>query len=131
MRQCPFKHTTAAAHRNILRTYSDGSTAGNTRSIGERSCSTLQVYSVIRYFTLHKIDQPDKISNHFVGRIGINFMRSTDLLHYAFTHNNYAVAHCHGFTLIMGYINNGNTKCFLNRQDLKTHAFTQFSIQIG
>ena len=52
------------------------------------------------------------------------------MLYNAGTHNNYTVAHCHCFALIMGYIYNGDAQFLLNSKDFKAHGFTQLSIQV-
>ena len=126
-----FHLTAAEGHGNILRTYGNGSFTGNLSGIREGNVAALNEYSVTLNFAIDKVNQTDEVGNHFVGRLGIDFVRRTDLLYNAGTHNNYAVAHCHCFALIMGYINNGNAQFLLNSKDFKTHGFTQFSIQVG
>ena len=125
-----FHLTAAEGHGNILRTYGNGSFAGNLSGIREGNIAALNEYSVTLNFAIDKVNQTDEVGNHFVGRLGIDFVRRTDLLYNAGTHNNYAVAHCHCFALIVGYINNGDAQFLLNSKDFKAHGFTQLSIQV-
>ena len=125
-----FNQAAAEGHGNILRTYRNGSIAGNLSGIREGNIASLNEYSVTLNLAINKVNQTDEVRNHFVGRLGINFVRCADLLYNAGTHNNYAVAHCHCFALIMSYVYNSNAQFFLNSKDFKAHGFTQLSIQV-
>ena len=131
MSQLAFDLAAIQGHGNVFGTYSNSSFAGNLAGIGEGNIAALQEYAVTLSLALHEVNQADEVGNHLVGRLGIDFVRSTDLLHNAHAHYNNAVTHGHGFALVMSDINNGDTGFLLDFQNLKAHGFTQLSIQIG
>ena len=121
----------AQRHSNVLRTNGNRSLARNLAGVREGKIAALDEYAVTLNLAVDEVNQTDKVCNHLVGRLGIDFMRRTNLLHNAHAHNNNAVTHSHCFTLVMGYINNGNASFLLNFQNFKAHRLTQLSIQVG
>ena len=122
--------TATQRHSNVLRTNGNRSLASNLAVIREGNIAALQEYAVALNLAVDEVNQTDEVCNHLVGRLGIDFMRRTNLLHNAHAHNNNAVTHSHCFTLVMGYINNGNASFLLNFQNFKAHRLTQLSVQV-
>ena len=131
MSQLAFDLATIKGHSDIFRTNGDGRFARNFAGVGEGYLAAFEEDAVTLSFALHKVNQTDEVCNHLIGRLGVDFVGSADLLHNAHAHYNHTVTHSHGFALIMGYINNGDAGFLLDFQNLKAHGFTQLSIQIG
>ena len=85
----------------------------------------------VPHLTLEKIHLPEEIRHELIGRAVIDVLRCAALLHDAPVDQEDPVAHGHGFGLIMGNINHGDSCPLLDLLDLKAHGFPQFCIQVA
>lgn len=122
--------TAVYAHGDIFRTDGNLQRILGSTLVGDAEVRTPDESTIAALLAGDEIDKTDEVGNHLVGRAGVNIVGSTNLLNNTHAHDNDTVTHGHCFALVVGYIDNGDTKLLLNSADFKAHTLTELCIKV-
>ena len=87
-------------------------------------------YKIILYhYCVNNVWLSYKICNKCIYRFVINIFRCSYLLNFALVHNNDRVRHRKSFLLVVSYINESNSKSFLNCLKFSLHIFSKLQVK--